>query len=795
DWLLVPAANAGQALIISSASHLVLNRWTAPGAVALGDVLLLMAVAAGFVLYQAFWVAMVAHLARRVPLRSVEVWDANLLLSEGVLLCLGAIVALLWRVHPALLGLVMTPVAFAYHMLRGVQLIRLGELDGKTGLYNSHRFEEQFERELARARLLRRPLALVFLDLDFLRDINNTYGHLAGDCVIQEVARRIQENLRQQDFAARFGGEEFVMLLPGTDVTEAHWIAERVRSSVADTPFDIGDGQQIPCSISGGVAAFPAYGRSLSELTAQADAALYRAKRLGRNRVCTAAEAAEGAGAPAPTAPATPKNEPARSAAEPRSLPARTHLPPEARTAPGSSRARQSAYEYALLVLGVLALVASFLIDRIHLGPELFITLCLLGFIAEYWRVDLVCDGQGQQTVSLGVAVTMAAAATLGSLAAVSVNLINFTAFVLQAKRRRFQTLAGNLAVMVVCAVMANLPFSLVRPWSNGFDLWFIGAVLVGSTLYFVTNAGLVSLLVSRRQGLPPGTIWRQQFGWLAPSFIFTAVCGGLMGMAYLNMGWPALPVFVLPLLIMRQTYKAHMRRSREAFETAERGRQALEEAHRLQGRSMEQLIEVVSTIIDARDASVSGHSQQVARYAVAIAREIGLPESEVAAIRHGALLHDLGKVGIPEAILHKPAKLTEEEWVVMKAHTHIGERILWQVEGLQATARIVGEHHERYNGKGYPSGLKQQEIALGARIVALADALDSILSDRPYSRAKGLVWAMEEIERCSGEHFDPAVVAAFRRVVAAQGTGFFVNSAKEGGASPVTEVACAQQA
>jgi diguanylate cyclase (GGDEF)-like protein/putative nucleotidyltransferase with HDIG domain len=785
DWLLVAAANAGQALIISEAAHRALGSWAVAGKVGNRDLITLALVIAAVVLYQVAWVATVVHLLRRVPFLSMEFWSWGSLLSEAVLLCLGAVVAVLWRTNPLLLVLIVVPVVFAYHTLRGVQLIRLGEVDGKTGLYNARRFEEQFNHELTVATMLRRPLSVVFLDLDFLRDVNNHHGHLAGDAVIAEVARRIKDSIRQHDFAARFGGEEFVLLLPGTEVTEAHWLAEKVRQAVASAPIDIGGGKLIHCSISGGVAAYPLHGSTMPQLTAAADKALYQAKGQGRNRTCTAHErSGEGAVEPgSPGQPDEPKPVEAPAAQMPEApavsnAPAARQEPALENPTPTPDPLHENSVRWPLVFLGTAALVASVVLREVYHGTELLLMLCLLGFMAEYWKVDLLSTGQGRSTVSLGVAVTMAATVTLGLYAAVCVNVINFLAVVLQAKRRRLPTLAANLAIVALSAAAGSLPMLLLQGRSNGFDGWLVGSLLAGGFLYFFTNVGLVSWLAGRKQGKPVGALWRQHYTWMAPSYIFTAVYGGLMGSVYLSMGWMAFPAFSLPLLVVRHTYLTHMRRSREAYEAAERGRKALEEAHELQTASMEQWIELVSTIVDARDVSVSGHSAQVARYAVAIAMEMELAPAEVAVVRQAALLHDLGKMGIPEAILNKPGRLSPEEWTLMREHARIGERILQQVPGWQDVARMVGEHHEKWGGKGYPAGLAGADISLGARIIALADALDSILSDRPYSRARPLPWAIEEIERCSGEHFDPAVVAAFRKVVARYSPDFFINSA-----------------
>ena len=136
-----------------------------------------------------------------------------------------------------------------------------------------------------------------------------------------------------------------------------------------------------------------------------------------------------------------------------------------------------------------------------------------------------------------------------------------------------------------------------------------------------------------------------------------------------------------------------------------------------------------------------------------------------------------MGKVSIPEAILHKPERLTPEEYEIVKEHTRVGERILAEVGPLTEVARMVGEHHERFDGSGYPRGKAGAEISLGGRIVAVADSLDSILSDRPYSKGRSLAWALAELDRCAGTQFDPLVVEALHRVVQEEGAEFFVKS------------------
>jgi response regulator RpfG family c-di-GMP phosphodiesterase len=172
--------------------------------------------------------------------------------------------------------------------------------------------------------------------------------------------------------------------------------------------------------------------------------------------------------------------------------------------------------------------------------------------------------------------------------------------------------------------------------------------------------------------------------------------------------------------------------------------------------------LEALGSAIDTRDVGTHAHSRRVRGYSLAIARAHGVPPSELVDIEHGVLLHDIGKIGIPDAILLKPGPLTPAEWGVMRSHPEIGRRLIEKIPFLRGAVAIVYHHHERWDGTGYPLGLRGTDIPLGARIFAVADALDAMTFDRPYSRAISFETARDEIERCAGTHFDPAVVATF---------------------------------
>jgi len=180
---------------------------------------------------------------------------------------------------------------------------------------------------------------------------------------------------------------------------------------------------------------------------------------------------------------------------------------------------------------------------------------------------------------------------------------------------------------------------------------------------------------------------------------------------------------------------------------------------------SYETTLEALAAALDTRDTETQGHSMRVSEYTVVIARRMGVKDPELTDIRRGALLHDVGKIGIPDAVLRKPGKLAPEEWEEMKRHPEIGYRILSGIKFLEASLPLVISHQERFDGSGYPRGLRGEEIPLGARVFAVVDTLDAMTSDRPYRRALRYEDAREEIIRNSGVQFDPRVVEVFLAV------------------------------
>jgi putative two-component system response regulator len=212
-------------------------------------------------------------------------------------------------------------------------------------------------------------------------------------------------------------------------------------------------------------------------------------------------------------------------------------------------------------------------------------------------------------------------------------------------------------------------------------------------------------------------------------------------------------------LLAAKQRYENHLEDLVEQ-RTAELDRAlgSLEDAYR-------STLKALTAALETRDSETHGHSERVVTYSLRLGREYGLDALQMKALEFGSLLHDIGKIGVPDSILRKPAKLTEEEWVRMREHPMHGQQILRGIEFLEGAARVVAQHHEKWDGSGYPLGLKTEDIDLCARIFSVADAFDAMTSDRVYRRGKSYEAAAQELDDWSGKQFDPKVIAAFHRV------------------------------
>jgi putative nucleotidyltransferase with HDIG domain len=275
---------------------------------------------------------------------------------------------------------------------------------------------------------------------------------------------------------------------------------------------------------------------------------------------------------------------------------------------------------------------------------------------------------------------------------------------------------------------------------------------LLGCT-YFVTTSGLVAAVISATEGKSFFVVWRTSYLWAFPYYLLGAATAGLFSIAQKHLGWQTSMLVVPVVYLVYRSYRMHLGRLEEQKKHAE-------ETAALHLRTIESL----ALAIEAKDHTTHDHLQRVQVYAVEIAKELKLSETELQAVRAASLLHDIGKIAVPEHIICKPGKLTPEEFEKMKIHPVVGAEILARAQFPYPVAPIVHSHHEKWDGSGYPDGLKGSEIPMGARILSAVDFLDALASDRQYRRALPLGKAMEMVVEQSGRAFDPVVVAILQK-------------------------------
>ena len=209
----------------------------------------------------------------------------------------------------------------------------------------------------------------------------------------------------------------------------------------------------------------------------------------------------------------------------------------------------------------------------------------------------------------------------------------------------------------------------------------------------------------------------------------------------------------------LKDSYQYHLENlAAERAATIDMALEKVESSYRITLKALVQALET-------RDFETHGHSERVVTFSLRLGHELGLEKDALRDLELGALLHDIGKIGVPDSILRKPAKLNDEEWVKMKLHPLHGQKILRNIKFLEGAAKVVCQHHEQWDGSGYPHGLRGEAIDIGARIFAVVDAFDAMISDRVYRKGRPFKDALTELERCSGTQFDPIIVEAFKRI------------------------------
>jgi hypothetical protein len=405
--------------------------------------------------------------------------------------------------------------------------------------------------------------------------------------------------------------------------------------------------------------------------------------------------------------------------------------------------------------------------------PGLLAVLVAAVVLLDRIRVDVFDRGR----VSPAAVPTLALAALFGPLGPLASEL---AIAALRLARRggaqhRVRALADlgalGLAGAAAAGVFAALPD---EPWPAQ-----VAAGLAAGAAYYLVNVALVAVTTGLARGARPLAVFREGHAWLWPHYLAFGALAGLLVVAQRPLGASVVLVFVLPVLLLWVAEKQYLDRSRASVDELRRSHRELEQANaRLHDalddnrallervrRSHLSTITSLARTIEAKDPYTSGHVERVAQIATRLAEELGFDDDELRSVEIGAVIHDIGKIGVSDRVLLKPGRLEAEELTEIRRHPEISSYIVGDLDLPPVVKDMARSHHERWDGGGYPDGLRGEQIPLAARVLSVADVLDAMTSDRPYRLARGWDEAVAEVRRGAGSQFCPQVVAALEAV------------------------------
>jgi len=376
--------------------------------------------------------------------------------------------------------------------------------------------------------------------------------------------------------------------------------------------------------------------------------------------------------------------------------------------------------------------------------------ICYLGIaiLASRLRVTLPSI---TGTLSVNFLFILVAVAELSYSEAITLGAVSMLAQTLYPNRPgaiqlTFNVCAGSLSTALAYLVYHN---ELVNELIGNHPL----ILCLAASTYFIVNAGCIAVVISMSEGKPLRRILVDCYFWSFPYYLVGAGIAGAIGWFNHEFNWETSLLFVPAIYIIYRSYRLYLGKLEDE-------KRHVEEMADLHLRT----IEALALAIEAKDQTTHDHLQRVRIYAIEVAKELGVKGSELEALHAAALLHDIGKLAVPEHIIAKPGRLTPEEFEKMKIHTVVGAEILERVRFPYPVVPIVRAHHEKWDGSGYPFGLKGTDIPIGARVLSAVDYLDALASDRQYRRAMPLDEVMKRIDEESGKAFDPKVVDVLRR-------------------------------
>jgi putative nucleotidyltransferase with HDIG domain len=370
--------------------------------------------------------------------------------------------------------------------------------------------------------------------------------------------------------------------------------------------------------------------------------------------------------------------------------------------------------------------------------------------------------------ISVSFAAVIASYVLYGTGIGVLCALVQAAVNAVTPKRKPLVKVAFNSGSFATSAFIAGETFRLLDP-ARGDVAATCAAVALSAFAYFVVNTGVTAAVIALSERQSFFTVWRTNYAWMPVNFLATAAQGAALALASQALGIFGVLVFTLPLGVAWYSFRLYMSKSSEVRARNAELESVNDMLRRTNDRLEESHLSVIGALIGALEAKENERAKQAAKtmtLAVAVAESLGRSDEEIAAIKLGALFHDIGTIGVPETVLRKPGALDEQEWREVRAHATIGANLLSNVPMLERVRPIVLSHHERFDGTGYPQGLREDEIPLAAQIIAVADAYMAMTTERPYRQAMSSKAALRELRANAGTQFNPVVVEAFIAVV-----------------------------
>lgn len=653
--------------------------------------------------------------------------------AVGTLIALGS--GLAWRQSP-LLTMICLLTLVALITIDYQRTMR--EENKPAGFLLGASFTERAEEELSRGVRFGRTATAVVLEVTPYLAVRQAYGRRAAEIAVNRIVEVLQNQLRNYDLCTRLAPNQFALLLPETAYEEAVLVLERIQLAVTQIQFAPPSADRtIPLSVGLGIASHPPEGHSIQVLLAQAT------KQLGSHQAVH-------------TLPPAPLARPVITIA---TMP----LP--------------QWYQIAYIGMVWTVCLGVFWWSFTPIPRSQWLTFLTLGIIAIASR-QMRLDLQGRGSVANHFAALLAAGLILGPSAAMILGVASaIMVWPWSYQPRKYIFDAASFALSAGGAIICHrilLPFLPI----DGLFHWTIllhGFIL--GTLCYLINVVVLIGIVACAEGTNTLGQWRERYGWFFP---YTIVFGILAICIYESeqaLGILGMIIFAVPIFMMHLATKQYVDHTKEYVIALREAHTRLEETNTELRESVAALessyaatLSAFSGMLDARDSETQGHSQRVVAYAMALGRAVNLADHELASLEVGAMLHDIGKVGVPDAILRKKGPLTPEEWQEMRQHPEVGYQLTSRIPFLDSASPVVRHHHERWDGTGYPDRLQAEAIPLAARIFTVADSFDAMISDRPYRRGLSIEQALAELQRGAGTQFDPQIIAIFSELITTPG-------------------------